>query len=1320
MDHIGRPVMSYHLHTGFGGSYNSQEENINNSYSSGGHESANNRYPTHASYPRDIRQPHASASGYDWAVQHQQNFPNSADQRTAYNTNAWDDRRTQITPDDDRTRQGQHATQAAAGGGGSGHAYYNPTPSNLAGQNNNSRLNNLAYVSGLDDTALQRHEHHQQHSSTASTVNHPSTAVNRVRSPATTHSTSRYENAQPSTYGYGSGLPSQNQQNPLLGALTAFDGAVNARFQQGSAAMGGHSSTSPVMENSSSRQQFSQRAASPYYQPQVTKTQAQGCRSSTTSQANYGRTTSAASTTQEKARQIANISQHRRGPSMESSHGNAQPQVQMVKSISNLLTLSAEEPPRSQHSAALEPQSMPNYIDPSQVFNPFHKEHERRRREIAAQAEAAMRRKAEEEVAAKRKAEVEAISTAENREQLTRAPAAVTATPNITKANKMANQTKQTKRTTSPVQKPSENEHQPDRQPNSMDGEADMAAGLKVMMEKMQEFRNKDPALFQKLWDDMRNTSSVPSVPLQSPSPQIRTQQALPTTQSRPRPNGYRVVVENNPEGLPDLGRFPAERRIRGTYNNKTSSETETATVKEAKSTGPIPISKQETITTPAEQRTSTPAVPSIKKTVLLSQGFPPPQSTGETMWPEDKRNTLAQVAVRFLKASPENKESEITTEDIHTILEQNPSYTDLCLMLEKKGLKFHRGQFARQLLSDVPQLRGPLKTPLPQAPPAPLASQAPVPAPALEISAASAQSAVMPPGPLPVNTPAPPPHIPASAPTPGAVPVIKFNTGFQAARQSPFRGHPPASLHGQMQRPKPTRNHHQPRAEPTPGSKEAMARKRDFSELVDLTALSDNEDYVMSKKQARVDSPSPEPTDLFQKHQDQPSHAHPPPLPVPYTGPGYPAPLRFDPRFPQQPQGYVPLPHYPPPHLPAPSVAPPPPPQPHRPIRILAKPINKQEALRKTYYDAKTVARDVLIAAGRHPTERPLNAHMAGLLGKYVEFDSDLSTFDWNAIDPGGPLAPQVPYADVPTEPPRFRLGEAGIRRRGQVPPPQSETVQKGLLPDQGKRRMSPPALAPVTATATATATATSTVGPPAPKVKTRPPQPPSPTSLSQVSTKLQSPRVSLRSQARETEKVIPKSTPKSVIPQKRRQSLISSNSSPVSDRRQSTRSASTQVPSTVESKTMSTGVFFSSGKRRGRPPGAKNLQPTVTTMKKAAVQELSSIEVTIPSPASPSLPVFKCRWRGCKAHLHNLKTLQNHISKVHRPTAEVLKEDGGYICWWKRCEYLVDDGEGSLRPSEIFDNLKDWLGHIEEHMKEVASKIGDGPTTKIIDPPP
>jgi hypothetical protein len=34
-----------------------------------------------------------------------------------------------------------------------------------------------------------------------------------------------------------------------------------------------------------------------------------------------------------------------------------------------------------------------------------------------------------------------------------------------------------------------------------------------------------------------------------------------------------------------------------------------------------------------------------------------------------------------------------------------------------------------------------------------------------------------------------------------------------------------------------------------------------------------------------------------------------------------------------------------------------------------LVKPINKAEALRKSYYDPRTIARDILIASGRHPT---------------------------------------------------------------------------------------------------------------------------------------------------------------------------------------------------------------------------------------------------------------------------------------------------------------------------------------------------------------
>ncbi|RMD43784.1 hypothetical protein DV735_g1380, partial [Chaetothyriales sp. CBS 134920] len=75
----------------------------------------------------------------------------------------------------------------------------------------------------------------------------------------------------------------------------------------------------------------------------------------------------------------------------------------------------------------------------------------------------------------------------------------------------------------------------------------------------------------------------------------------------------------------------------------------------------------------------------------------------------------------------------------------------------------------------------------------------------------------------------------------------------------------------------------------------------------------------------------------------------------------------------------------------------------------ILAQPIKIADAVMYRWYDPKTVASDILIAAGRHPHERALNAHMAPLLDKYINLDSDLSTLDWDAIDPGGPPIPEV-----------------------------------------------------------------------------------------------------------------------------------------------------------------------------------------------------------------------------------------------------------------------------------------------------------------------
>ncbi|KIW82113.1 hypothetical protein Z517_05140 [Fonsecaea pedrosoi CBS 271.37] len=1353
--------MSYPLLTVYGAPYESQEENMNKSYNPGRHTSANNRYATQAPYSEDVRQQHYDSSAYGWTGQPQQDHPGGTGQRTTYNGNGWDTGRTQIPSRDDRTQHANYAIHTTPGGGGDGgRSYFISPSSNIAGQSN-SGLNNPAYASGLGDAVLQQYGHHQQHSTTASTSVQRSTAVNWVRSPITTHNTSRHDSNPPSNYGFWTGPSSHNQPNSLSASATALTGNVGARFQQASAAMRGHASASPVTEASASVQQSaSQRSASPFYQPQIITAQGHGHPPSTTPQTNYRATNSAAPNTQEKARQIANTGQHRRRPSLEAAQRHAQPQAQSVSSISNLVTHSAEEPARLQNTATLEPQSMPSYIDPTQVFNPFHKEHQRRRQQVAAREEAEAKRKAEQEAAAKMKAEAEAIAkkkaeealaAAKNQEQV--ALTAAAAAPATGAAEK---KTKQTQKAPRPSQEPlSENEPQHDKHSSPRDDEADMASGLRAMMEKMQEFRNRDPNLFQKLWDDMRKTSSVPSVAIPSPSPSLQTstnaappngqdrQQPLtntvasapltlpkapfqrptpiPTTETArsksdalsgfsqgPRLNGYRVVVENNPEGLPDLGSFPAERRIRSTYNGKHSSETDaTGQTTTKPKTGPAATNALPNgVFAPTAQQTSnptsTPKVPAIEKTAPLTQGLPPRKPSGETMWPESKRNVLAAVAVKFLKASPENEKVEISPEDIHGMLEQNPSYIDLCLMLENKGLKFHRGQFARQLLNEIPQLRGPSKTPVVAAPAIPV----PGPVPAPEISVAPRLPATVHPEPLLVNAS-------TLAPSPN------FSKGFPRPKPPAFPGPHPQPRYPQMQRARPAKPLHQARPEPAPGSKEAMARKRDFSEVVDLTALSDNEDYVMSRKQARIESPPLEPKDLFQQYQNQPSTTNASSLAVPFRAPGYPEPLRFNPSLPQHQLGHNPPPTHPSPQLAPPSVVPPPAQHSHRSIRLLAKPIDKKEALRKTYYDARTIARDILIAAGRHPTERPLNAHMAGLLGKYVEMDSDLSTFDWNAIDPGGPPVPQVPYADVPTEPPRFRLGEAGIRRsRAHVPPPSAAgTAPRHVLPDTAKRKMTPPASAPAPTTAPTTATdkAKDKVVPPVAQVQSRPQQPQPHVAVPQVSVRSQGSHTSPRSEAADADER-PKSTPKPITPLKRKRSLIPLDSSPVSERRRSTRSTSSQVAASGESKTMSSGPLFPSVKRRGRPPGAKTLHSSIGAMKRAAVQDFSPIEVSISSPASPSLPVFKCRWRHCKSQLHNLETLRKHVAKVHRPTPDQLREEGGYICWWKRCEYLVDDGDGSLHPSEIFDTRKDWLAHIEEHMKKVASTLGDGPTTKTI----
>lgn len=1341
--------MSHTSLSNYGEYYDSsnQGQNMNNSYQVSRQTNQNSPYVTHASYPGDIRQSQYNSSGYDWSSQSQQNYPNSSRQRT-YNHEFWKDANSQGASHDDRTPASNYATQAVSGSGGQSH--YN-SGSTTTGQTTLA-LNNLSYASGLEDSGLHRQGHRSQQSVSSTSAYPPtssSTIPNQVQSPVT-HSQSRYNMNPSMNHLYQNGLPSASNRPSIVSAASALAGAVSRRFQVSSASSG-QSSGSPVMENVSSAQ-ASQRAASPY--SQSAKPQAQRRSSSGAAQTNHR------SMNQQKS-QIDRSAEHTRGPSQGVQQtSRAQPPV---NSISNLVSHAVEGTPQAQYSTSVQPQTMLNYIDPSQVFNPFHKEHERRRRE-AAEVEAEVKRKAEENVAANKRQEEEVAAVKKRVEEEATTKAAAAA-----KANENQTVTKTLSTTTTnppPSQNNPANGTSPQSNPTGKTtaSETDMANELKTMMDKMREFRNKDPTLFQKLWDDMRKAtasaahSSSPQLahqqtplaaqaqdrpilvappPHQPPFQTTQQQQtALSPQQSIPKPaqisrsrkfegtsdelgikpNGHKVVIENNPEGLPDLGRFPAERCVQTPYHKKPAPERPTSET--TMSLQAVPQLNNTSASVEANQpHISAPTAPNpgaVAKSPVLTQPLPPRGPAGGTIWPEEKRKVLAEAAVKSLKTIPENAESEITAPDIHAMLEKNPSYIDLCELLEQKGLKFHRGHFARQLLSNVPYLNGPQGKPPALAPPTqiplptslPPGPQAPnpsglaglTPIPVEQLMARSSSRTLM----LHNANGLPPGY---SVSTAGQFQPKHGPHGVQVQKAFPAQPYAPTGRHNSKVGPIMP---HQ--TEPPPGSKEAMARKRDFSELVDLTALSDNEDYVMSRKQARIESPSPDP-DPFQEYQRRKMATQQcqltQPLPgIPnYSNPtAFPAavlhanPLKFNPSQPQL------LPRRP--YVPSPPPAPAqqPPPLQQRSTKTLAKPINKHQALLKTYYDAKTVARDILIAAGRHPTERPLNAHMAGLLGKHVDLDSDLSTFDWDAVDPGGPPVPQVAFVDVPTQPPRFRLGQQGIRRPPESPAQVQTSISKDKelrLPDSDKRKMPAPAAIQ-------------------PKMNRevnhrlhRLEVQPKPTQ-SPVVQLLAPSQVRRRSRVPNAE-VVPR--PNSVVPLKRRPSLTSLKNSPVSQRRRSTRSSSTQLASSVEPEKMSSGNFFPSGKRRGRPAGAKTLHPGVGEMKRTARQVTqAAVIVSVPSSASPILPVFKCRWRLCKAHLHNLHTLRKHIAKVHQPSSN-QGIDEGYICWWKNCQYLKEDKDGAIVPAKAFDDHEEWLEHIEEdHLYPVALRHGDGPSTKHI----
>ncbi|KAL1867807.1 hypothetical protein Plec18167_008553 [Paecilomyces lecythidis] len=902
------------------------------------------------------------------------------------------------------------------------------------------------------------------------------------------------------------------------------------------------------------------------------------------------------------------------------------------------------------------PATMPSYIDPTQVYNPYRQEYEKMQ---ALRAEEEAKRKQDEATNMAKQSDTTAPSST---------PSVVNAKDNTSEACVSGHQAlesakKPTKKkpqkkaprksapagsasTVKPPVGPTEENIDPalrskTPQGKTSDADSDMANEMKMMIEKMRQWRSKDPTLFAKLWDDVRkgqaqspDNSTAPEAPRQIAEPAAPLPAAALSTVPEPSESTdsqsvkKKAVPSHYIDGLPDLGRFPAQRRRRQstkTRANETAAAKEKVQANSQQTEPSILPSKGESVTNslgtqlnqsqqspqpqpieaqrPTATGSSMAEVSSISQSVTPSAPQPPqmeavakpaqqhvpqPQRPSKgTIWPEHKRQAVAEALIRYLDTVPANKGKPAAVEDMSALIDQNPSYIELCERIESRGFSLSKAHLARFLLNSVPDLNSS--------------------APATQSKADSHPREIpLPPAPPPLPPPPPPPVAPVhhspSLPTQPLAP--KANVVVWDSKRPPVHGHPPSVAglyHGLppafVTRPVPSKKSKSASRPPgpPPGPKEQQARKHLFSEIVDLSSLSDeDEDMRRAEKEPRLELTDPSlgsQSDITvskaQNYQqlEKPNASNQPHEVQPPAQQGMAGSTTAQGDFSRFAMASDEA---------AKREA-------LRRRGDIVKPINKMEALRRKYYNPKTIARDVLIAAGRHPTERPLNSHLQSLQETFsaVDFTSDMGTFRWDIVDPGGPPAPIVEPEDVLLVPPTFPLG---VR-------PKSATSTSREEREGGSSEQRPASPANLTQSSH------------------------KPSSLSFSQSVDDSPPVETQKSDKQDMMVTP-------------------------------------VP-----------------RRRGRPPGSKNKKPAKRAVK---------VEIAVPVQSSPPhYSVYRCRWENCDAGLHDLKTFERHLKKVHAPST--------LTCAWSDCP----------AGKTAFKNSEELLQHLKQtHVTALAWQLGDGPS--------
>ncbi|OAT01240.1 C2H2 finger domain-containing protein, variant [Blastomyces dermatitidis ER-3] len=834
---------------------------------------------------------------------------------------------------------------------------------------------------------------------------------------------------------------------------------------------------------------------------------------------------------------------------------------------------------------------------------------------------------------------------------------------------------------------------------------------VKLMLEKMKELKSKYPNKFAKLLGGLEV-----SAPVAAPPQAVEERRTSGVLVSSPPPTSASMNPTEETNSMHDRGKFPAARRKRrskpvnlaghGAQSSPTrhdnghppqpppaaASQPETNEKDQPTQMGgrmeieklidsdesqpsplPAPVQAAAPPAHPvpepaAEAKQSQPAsLPAqVQAAAPPNQPVPEPATGAKqtkeenlraaTIWPEPKRLALAQAASRYIDdvISNRNKGNKCPPEMVLSLIDRNPSYIELCGMLESRGYHLNRVHFAKHLLKAMPELtagsspaagpntvaNGPSSTPRKgqmQPPPSTASMSPPIqytgvragnnstPIP-LGSTARSGGPQVV--GsktaqPAPSSTPMPPPtnrdpgyfvpyQLPPSVPSENRVPgfigspprQVGFSNGTQASRSAgphslperlaPIRhtigGLVPSPIGGKL---KPKFRVPAPPAHiPAPGSKEALAKKRTFAEIVDFTQLpsdDDDDDSPPSKAPRLQDVPPQSDTNTDVDVEV--------PAPAPETPEAHSAPANT-----------LDLSQFRMPDADSSTSN-----ETLRGRSDIVKPLNKTEAVKTRYYDPKTIARDLLIATGRHPTERALNQHLSRLRDNFpaVDNSSDLRTFRWDIVDPGGPPPPEVPLVTAVSKPPLITVREytrPGVADR--LPNPHSRDSAKGTTGSQ-------------------------------------PPQTPSQLHISETINKSDDSSPHLRQESNNninTESSVMSSTP--------------------------------QMPGT---------------RRRGRPLGAKS-KPRFA----------DRVEIAIPISSSPNTPrtpfhMYKCEWKGCDAQLHNLQTLRKHATRLHVPRDTKMEAP----CLWAGCR----DGRNKFTRDSLADHLEN------KHLSALAWTLGEGP---------